>query len=75
MGVGNSGDRPHHDVSNVQYYLRGVDFPTEKEKVAATAENNGAPQDMVTQIREADTERFEGPAEVMHALQSALDRE
>jgi len=81
MGAGNSGDRPregdrpHHDVSNVQYYLRGVNFPAEKEEVAATAESNGAPQDMATQIREADTERFDGPAEVMQALQSGLDRE
>jgi len=29
---------------------------------------------MVTPIRGADTERFDGPAEVMQALQSGLDR-
>jgi hypothetical protein len=79
MGVGNSrdrpheGDRPHHDVSNVQYYMRGVHFPAKKEEAAATAESNGAPQDMVTQIRNADTERFESAEEVMQALQSGLD--
>jgi hypothetical protein len=80
MGAGNSGDRPregdrsHHDVSNVQYYMRGVHFPAEKDEVAATAESNGAPQDMVAQIRNADTERFGSAEEVMQALQSGLDR-
>src|SRR5215212_8110001 len=37
MGAVNSGDRPHHDVSNVQYYMRGVNFPDEKEEAASTA--------------------------------------
>ena len=66
-------DQGNHDVSNVQNYLRGVTFPAEKEEVASTAESNGAPQDMVTQIRNADTERFNSPEEVMQALQSGLD--
>ena len=53
--------------------LPGVRFPAEKEQVASTAESNGAPQDMVSQIRNADTERFGSPEEVMQALQSGLD--
>jgi hypothetical protein len=51
-----------------------VRFPTGKDEVAATAERNGTPQDMVTQIRNADTERFESAEEVMQALRSGLDR-
>jgi hypothetical protein len=51
-----------------------VRFPTGKDEVAATAERNGTPQDMVTQIRNVDTERFDGPAEVMQALRIGLDR-
>ena len=66
-------DQGNHDVSNVQYYLRGVNLPAGKEEVASTAESNGAPQDMVAQIRNADTERFNSPEEVMQALQSGLD--
>ncbi len=54
-------------------YLPGVRFPAEKEEVASNAESNGAPQDLVTQIRNADTERFDSPEEVMQALQSGLD--
>jgi hypothetical protein len=60
-------------VSTLQHYLKGTNFPAEKEEVASNAERNDAPQDMVTQIRDADTERFESPEEVMQALQSGLD--
>jgi hypothetical protein len=61
------------DVSTLQYYLRGVEFPAEKEEVAATAESNGATQDLAAQIRNAETERFESAKEVMQALQSPPD--
>ena len=50
-----------------------MNFPAEEE-VAAAAESNGASQVMATQIRGADTDRFDGPEEVMQALQSGLDR-
>jgi Protein of unknown function (DUF2795) len=61
------------DASTIQHYLRGINFPAEKEEVASTAQSNGAPQDMVTQIRNAHTERFRSPEEVMQALRSGLD--
>jgi hypothetical protein len=48
-------------------------FPAGKEEVARPAESNGAPQDLLTQIRSADTERFENSEEVMQALQSTPD--
>ena len=41
--------------------------------MARTAESNGAPQDLLTQIRSADTERFENSEEVMQELQSTPD--
>jgi Protein of unknown function (DUF2795) len=66
-------DHGNLDVSTIQHYLKGINFPAEKEEVASTAESNGAPQDMVTQIRNAPTERFHSPEEVMQALQSGLD--
>ena len=66
-------DQGNLDVSTLQHYLKGTNFPVEKEEVASNAERNDAPQDMVTQIRDADTERFESPEEVMQALQSGLD--
>jgi len=36
------------DVSTLQHYLRGTNFPAEKEEVASNAQSTGAPQDMVT---------------------------
>jgi uncharacterized protein DUF2795 len=66
-------DQGNLDVSALNQYLKGTNFPAEKEEVASNAESNGAPQDLVTQIRNADTERFNSPEEVMQALQSGLD--
>ncbi len=54
------------EASTLQHYLRGIEsFPAQKEEVASAAESNGAPQNMVDQIRNADTERFDSPEEVM----------
>jgi hypothetical protein len=66
-------DQGNLDVSTLQHYLKGTNYPAQKEEVASNAESNGAPQDLVTQIRNADTERFDSPDEVMQALQSGLD--
>jgi len=63
-------DQGNLDASTLQYYLRGVEFPAEKEEVASTAESNGATQDLAAQIRNVDTDRFESAEEVMGALQS-----
>jgi hypothetical protein len=66
-------DQGDLDVSTLQHYLRGVEFPAEKEQVAQAAESNGATQDLATQIRNADTRRFGSAEEVMGALQSPPD--
>ena len=76
MSVGDAGQEQggNFEASTLQMYLRSIEsFPAEKDEVASTAESNGAPQDMVRQIRNADTERFNSPEEVMQALQSGLD--
>jgi hypothetical protein len=66
-------DQGNYDVSTLNLYLKGTNFPASKEEAASNAESNGAPQDLVAQIRNADTERFNSPEEVMQALQSGLD--
>jgi len=61
------------EASTLQFYLRDIDsFPAQKEEVASTAESNGAPENMVNQISNTDTEHFESPEEVMQALQGRL---
>jgi hypothetical protein len=66
-------DQGNLDVSTLQHYLRGVEFPADKEEVARAAESNGATQDLAGQIRNADTQRFGSAEEVMGALQSPPD--
>ncbi|WP_166394924.1 DUF2795 domain-containing protein [Rubrobacter marinus] len=55
-------------MGNIQQYLQGINFPAQKEEVASGAEGNGAPQGIVDQIRNAATERFNGPQEVVQAI-------
>ena len=56
-------------IGNIQQHLQGINFPAGKEEVASNAESNGAPQDLVSQIRNAATERFNSPEEVLQAVQ------
>jgi Protein of unknown function (DUF2795) len=69
MDQGNLGDLSNLDAATLQQHLPGVRFPAEKDQVAATAEQNNAPQELVQKIREADTQRFNGPDEVLQAVQ------
>ena len=45
----------------------------QKEEVASNAESNGATHELVAQIRNANTERFESVEEVMQALPAPPD--
>ena len=58
-------------MGNMQQYLEGINFPAGKEEVASQAEGNGAPQDFVDQIRNAATERFNSPEEVLQTVQGS----
>ena len=72
MGLGNLGDLNNLDTGTLLQYLPGVNFPAEKEQVASTAESNNAPQELVQKIRDANTQRFNGPDEVLQAVQGRL---
>ena len=56
-------------MGDMQQYLQGINFPAQKEEVASGAENNGAPQGVVDKIKNAAMERFNGPQDVMKAVQ------
>ncbi len=66
-------DQGNYDVSTLNRYLKGTNFPASKEEVASNAESNGATQEMVSQIRNANTESFNSPEEVMQALPAPPD--
>ena len=72
MSLGNLGDLGNLDLSTLQQYLPDVNFPASKEEVASSAESNNAPQELVQQIRNASTERFNSPDEVMQAVQERM---
>jgi len=59
-----------YSVSTLQRYLKDTDYPASKEQVASNAQGNGATQDLVAQIRNADIERFDSIEEVAQALSS-----
>ena len=61
-------DQGNFAVSTLNHYLKGTNFPAEKEEVAANAESNGAPQAVVDQIRNSSIERFQGLEEVLRAV-------
>jgi uncharacterized protein DUF2795 len=66
-------DQGSYDASALNRYLKGTNFPASKKEVASNAESNGATQELVSQIRDANTERFDSPEEVMQALPAPHD--
>ncbi len=70
MDQGNSGDLGNLDTQTLlQEHLQGVAFPAEKHQVVTIAERNNAPQELVQKIRDADTQRFNTPDEVLQLVQ------
>ena len=60
-GVG--GESP----SNVQKYLKGVDYPAKKRDLVETAKKNAAPNEVVQVIQQFPDQEFKGPQDVMKA--------
>jgi Protein of unknown function (DUF2795) len=52
----------------LQKHLKGVDYPASKDDVIATAESNGAPDDILDALRGIDKDSFDGPTAVTEAL-------
>jgi hypothetical protein len=52
----------------VQKHLGGIDYPASKDEIVATAESNGAPQEIVEALQSMDREEFDGPNAVQAAL-------
>jgi Protein of unknown function (DUF2795) len=69
MNQGSLGDLGNLDTATLLQHLPGVRFPAERGQVASTAERNGALQELVQKIRDASAQRFNGPDEVLQAIQ------
>lgn len=52
----------------IQRYLRGVEYPATKDDLISRADENEAPDDVIEQLQATAEEQFDGPDEVMEAL-------
>lgn len=52
----------------IQKYLKGVDYPADKESLIEAANSNEAPEDLVTMINSLPDKEFGSPAEVSKNL-------
>jgi hypothetical protein len=59
-------------VTDVQKALKGADYPSSRDDLVALAERNGADDDVVDALREADADTFDGPDKVMAALKGEV---
>jgi uncharacterized protein DUF2795 len=59
-------------VADVQKALKGADYPASREDLIELAERNGADDEVVEALREADSDTFEGPDRVMAALKGSV---
>jgi hypothetical protein len=59
------------DPDDVRQYLEGVDFPASKDDLATSAEDNGAPDELVERLRTLGRPDFSGPDEVVAELESS----
>jgi hypothetical protein len=55
----------------VQKHLKGMNYPASRDELVATAEQNGADEELLQQLRNLSTNRFSGPDDVMEALKSS----
>jgi uncharacterized protein DUF2795 len=72
MSLGDIGDLGDLDLGQLQQFLPDMDFPAGKEEVLSTVQSNGAPQEVIDQIRNAGPGIFNSPDEVLQAVQGRL---
>src|SRR5689334_11829088 len=63
-------DGPAFQVNEVQRYLKGVDYPADGSRLAETAKQNGAPDDLVDTLK--GLREVDGPNTVMKEIKDHL---
>lgn len=59
-------------VTEVQKALSGADYPASREDLIELAERNGADEEVVEALRDAEDDEFDGPDQVMAALKGRV---
>ncbi len=57
-----------YQVTEVQKYLKGFDYPGTPQQLAEHAKNNGADDDLVQTLGSLNKDSFDGPSAVMKEL-------
>ncbi len=57
--------------ADLQKYVQDVNFPISKDDLMSQIQGKGAPSDMVDKIRNSDMAEFNGPQDVMSAVQGS----
>ena len=55
---------------DIMQQLQGINFPASKDEVVSQLQQNGAEGGIVDKVKNAATDRFNGPQDVMSAVQS-----
>ena len=55
----------------VQKHLKGMSYPASRDDLVATAQRNGADENLLEQLRNIGREDFSGPDDVMEALKQS----
>lgn len=63
MSSGQSGMSP----TSVEKYLKGIDFPTNKQELVAQAKTNGAPNEVITTLQKLPADKFNSPGDIAKA--------
>ncbi|MBA2239307.1 MAG: DUF2795 domain-containing protein [Lysobacter sp.] len=53
--------------ANVQKFLKGIEYPSNKQDLIRQARDNGAPEEVIDTIESFENEEFGGPQDVMKA--------
>ncbi len=56
------------DPADVQKHLKGINFPASKDEVASQVQSNGGSSNIVEKIKNAATDTFNSPQDVIGAL-------
>ena len=55
----------------VQKNLKGMSYPASKDDLVSTAQQNGASEELLQQLRGMGRDTFDGPDDVMEALKQS----
>ncbi|MEZ5102019.1 MAG: DUF2795 domain-containing protein [Thermoleophilia bacterium] len=60
------------DPIEVQRRLRGMSYPATLDDVLEKAEENGADEELIDDLRSLEQEEFDGPDDLVRALGAAI---